>query len=158
MLGHQLEEEIEFCPSCGENARLVESTGWCPTCTLATDPNLRLCSCGQFFSRKAHRSKCWDCRREEWLTRHADAIEVYMLGGLSLSKSIKQVQKDIRPVCQRCKNPIKGGKAGDRFCRTNEKCEKASDNYSALRKTGLGPDVALAISTGRVAVIQIPSN
>jgi hypothetical protein len=158
MLGHQLEETVSYCPSCGGDSRLVESTGWCPSCTLATDPLLRLCSCGQFFSRKAHRSKCWDCRREEWLTRHADEIEKYMLTGLTASKAVKRVQKDIRPVCHKCGNAIKGGKQGDRFCRTNDGCEKASDNYSALRKTGLGPDVALAIATGRVAVIQIPSN
>lgn len=81
-----------------------------------------------------------------------------MLVGHNLSKSIKLVQKDIRPTCHKCGNPIKGGKAGDRFCRTNEKCEKASDSYSALRKTGLGPDVALAIATQRVAMLKTPSN
>lgn len=153
MLGHQLEDTVSYCPSCGKDAKLVESTGWCPTCTLATDPNLRLCSCGQFFSRKAHRSKCWDCRREEWLSRHADEIEKYLIDGLTLTQSIKMVQRDIRPTCHRCNQPIKGGKQGDRFCRRNDECEKASDNYSALRKSGLGPDVALAIAIGRVAVI-----
>ena len=81
-----------------------------------------------------------------------------MLAGHNLSKAIKLVQKDIRPNCHRCGKPIKGGKEGDRFCRTTSKCEKASDKYSALRKTGLGPDVALAIAIGRVAVMHIPSN
>lgn len=153
-VGHQLDDDVSFCPSCGEDARLVQSTGWCPTCTLATEPGTLLCACGAFFNKKAHRSKCWDCRREDWLTKHADEIEHYIIRGLSVSAAIKQVQKDIRPACKMCKEPIKGGKEGDRFCRTNSKCEKASDSYSALRKTGLAPDVALAIAIGRVAVIK----
>jgi hypothetical protein len=81
-----------------------------------------------------------------------------MLTGLTATKAVKAVQKDIRPNCHRCGKPIKGGKAGDRFCRTNEKCEKASDNYSALRKTGLSGDVALAIAIGKVAVLIAPPN
>ncbi len=77
-----------------------------------------------------------------------------MIAGHNLTKAIKLVQQELRPTCHKCKNPIKGGKQGDRFCRTNDECEKASDNYSALRKSGLGPDVALAIAIGRVAVIK----
>lgn len=148
-------EQDEFCPSCGKHSRLVEDTGWCASCTLEHDPSLKQCTtCGDFFPKKAQVSQCWTCRREAWFTRHADKIEEYLASGYSLTAAVKAVADSIRPNCTNCGESIRGGRETSRFCRKNAECAKKADDYTALKATGLAPDVALAIAVGRVTVIS----
>jgi hypothetical protein len=150
-----LPDEEEFCPSCGHHARLVDYTGWCPQCTIRIDPSKKICkTCGDLFPKKAQVSQCWACRKEEWLTKHADEIEKYLIAGLTVTAAIKKVADDIRPTCVCCGNKIRGGRQDARFCRKNAECEQRADQFTALKASGLSPDVALAIASGRVTVLR----
>jgi hypothetical protein len=147
------ESDLDFCPNCGHHANLVEETGWCPQCTVHHYPDLKLCTCGAFFKRNAQADKCWPCRKEEWLEKHADEVEEYLLAGFSLESAKKKVADDIRPICHSCEEPIKGGGRDVLFCNKKPECIKASNSYSALKATGLTPDVALDIALGKAAVL-----
>ena len=149
-----LEVQQEVCPNCGHLATLQEITGWCPQCTLAHDPTKTICkSCGGLFSRgKKPSTKCWLCRKEEWLTEYADELEKYIALGHGIEAAKKLVRRDNRPNCECCGQPIKGGDKDRKFCK-RDKCQKVARSYKALKLTGLSPDVALAIATERVTVI-----
>jgi hypothetical protein len=144
----------DMCPNCGQWLPLVESTGWCAACTIAHDPTLNVCPCGALFPKKAQVSKCWACRKEEWLTKHADKVEHYLALGFTLTASLTAVKDDVRPICNSCGNPIRGGKEGTRFCRQHPDCRNKAEAYTTLRSKGLSPDVALAIAIGRVTVLR----
>ena len=147
--------EEELCPCCGHHARLVDYTGWCPQCTIKHDPSQKICnSCGGLFPKKAQVSKCWSCRKEEWLTRHADKIEAYLGQGKTLTAATKLVADDLRPTCVCCGEKIRGGREDAKFCRKNAECAKRADQFTAFKASGLSPDVALAIASGRVTVLR----
>jgi hypothetical protein len=146
----------EMCPNCGGwfNS-LKDETGWCAACTLQASPNQSSCTtCGGLFPKSAQVSKCWACRKEAYLTLHADAIEAYLAWGYSFTAALRLVADDIRPNCQCCGNPIKGGREGVKFCHTSKECRKASEAYTRMKNEGLSPDVALAIASGRVTVLD----
>ena len=149
------QQEEEQCPNCGHHARLVEYTGWCPQCTIKHDPTQKICNtCGDLFPKKAQVSQCWACRKEGWLTKHADRIESYLAQGKTLTAALKLVADDIRPTCACCGNKIRGGRQDAKFCRKNAECEARADQYTALKATGLSPDVAIAIASGKVTVLR----
>jgi hypothetical protein len=142
----------ELCPNCGEWATsLVDDTGWCISCS----PGLSQCStCGGFYKEGAHHSKCWKCRKEEYLYRNADAIERYIQKGHSFTQALELVANDNRPVCKNCYSEIRGGKHNALFCGA---CKTEARHYRELRKTGLTPDVALDIATSRVEPLFLVS-
>lgn len=145
-----------MCPSCGDWFNyLNEQSGWCASCTIAADPLKRSCTnCGGLFLKTAHFYKCWACRKEEYLERHADQIELYLQWGYSFTAALKQVADDLRPNCHSCGQPIKGGREDTKFCQKTKQCRKQALSYQRLKSQGLSPDVALAIATGRVIVLD----
>lgn len=147
------EDDLEVCPNCGRDGLLQDLTGWCGLCTVAHYPDYKICPCGALYKKNAHHSKCWDCRREDWLEQHADQIEQALQSGLGLDAAKRHVADTIRPTCHNCHEPIKGGRCGAKFCNKKPECEKASRDYHALQAAGLAPDVALSIATGNVAVL-----
>lgn len=154
-MGQAAYQDSEYCPNCGHLAvTLLEITGWCPQCTLIHYPDKVICqTCGDLFPKKHHRYKCSKCRREEWLRKHADRLEGYLYMGYSLRAACAAVRDDIRPLCQSCGAGLHGGKPG-LFCTKKAKCRKAANTYSTMLSSGLSPDAALAIATGRVAILS----
>jgi len=148
----------EYCPNCGGMATyLLDITGWCPSCTEIAYPDKRVCStCGGLFKRTAHTEKCWTCRKEQWLAKHADRLEELLRLGLSLTAAKEQVANEIRPHCTRCGIEVRGARVRNApiFCKTTPECKKARYDYDALLATGLSPDAALAIATKRVQVLS----
>lgn len=152
----QLNTEAEYCSACGHYyPSLVDETGWCPQCTAEANSDLKVCTtCGALYSKKAHTSKCWACRKEDWYREHADQLERYLALGYTLTQATEQVRSDCRPICKKCGEGIRGGKEGDNFCNKKVECRKAADAFRTLRASGLSHDVALAISIGRVTVLS----
>jgi hypothetical protein len=146
---------MEFCANCSQwKQTIIEETGWCPECTVDSQPGLKVCTgCGGLFSRKAQVSQCWNCRREVWLSASADNIEVYMAEGSSFTAACERVSNDRRPVCKNCGQEIRGGRSGTNFCAKYPECKKASRVFRALKQTGLTPDDALAIATHSVLIL-----
>jgi hypothetical protein len=117
-------------------------------------PHLKVCSaCGGLFSKKAQVDQCWNCRREAWLRKNADAIESYMVTGLSFTAACERVSNDLRPACRNCGEEVRGGRSGINFCTKYVGCQRASRHYRALKQMGLTPDDALAIATNSVVVL-----
>lgn len=90
---------------------------------------------------------CHTCRQEQWYTKHGDELEFLIVAkGYTLSQARLTITKMIRPICQACNRPIKGGKEGALFHQSAEhkRCRQAYSRYKNLRRQGLTADVALA--------------
>lgn len=59
--------------------------------------------------------------------------------GYSLSHAKLTIVKMVRPICQHCRKPIKGGREGDLFHKgqDNKACHAAYSKFKRLQKQGL---------------------
>ena len=107
----QRHTEEEVCPLCGDFvSHLNELTGWCDPCSPVSSSG-------------------------RWLEQNADALEHYMIQGLSMTAAKKRVYEDNRPLCLSCSKPIKGGKSNQHFfCTVYVECRKAQRRYRTLRE------------------------
>lgn len=142
----------EFCTSCGDWFSADEfnyETGWCVECSpVSVVPT---CSrCGTVL-KDLRRTTCHHCRQEHWLEQHADELEFLItVKGYSLTQARVTIIKLVRPICQCCKKPIKGGTPGESlFCKSNKACHSMYGKYRRLLSKGLTKDEALAILHGR---------
>ena len=143
-----LDYQYDICPSCGKEAELVESSGWCVDCTkeyTSEDGNALCTDCGTEIPPHHQRKLCWNCKEERWLEKYGDPIEFLMLSGLSFNKAREMVADAIRPVCIVCGGPIKGGTPGESlFCSTTLKCKQVKNKYRRLVGNGVESKQALA--------------
>ncbi len=110
----------DFCPSCGRWTDALDwVTGWCAECSPPPASNPTQTS-AQF--------------QEEWLEKHADEIEAWMVAGNGLSKAKRLVATYNVPLCHCCGNPIKGGKDNHLFCTTTTACRSSQRRYRTLRE------------------------
>lgn len=145
--------EEHYCPSCGEWVNsLNENTGWCVNCTPTHHPDSRSCpTCGVVIPIHHNHRLCSQCKAEEWLAKHADSIELYMMVGWSFAAAKRQVINDIRPNCVICDTPISGGNADALFCTAQKECRTAQRRYRLYREKGMTKEQAVeaAIKAGR---------
>lgn len=130
-------EDDSFCPNCGNWKPLVEETGFCLACTREQNPDLLVCeNCESTFKADGQfRRFCPRCRTSERLEREANAIEVRLAQGYSLSVSVEYVKREQTPICLCCGNRIKGGTRGRHFfCRERRKCKTAARRYKWYRE------------------------
>lgn len=143
LLSACLDYTQDVCPNCGDYAdALVERTGWCISCTQS----LGNCCiyCRTEVPENHGRQICWDCKKEQWLARYANLIELVMLTGVKFSKACLMVQDAIRPICVVCGGQIKGGTPGESlFCSNTERCVKVRNKYRRLINNGLAPNLAI---------------
>lgn len=129
----------EICPSCGNfTSFLVEVTGFCQECSHYVG---RCILCGQ--NNPGKHLLCRRHRRELWLTKNADAIERYMLLGLSFQDAKERVKKDngTKYDCLCC-----GGhtKSNTIFCTKTAKCRAARERLRYMtNKKGVTHELAL---------------
>lgn len=93
------------------------------------------------------RTTCGSCRRELWLQRHADEIELLVIvKGYSVYQAQQTVVKIVRPICIACGRVIKGGQEGVLFHGRNQskQCYAAYRKFKQLQNQGLTTDEALA--------------
>lgn len=148
LLSACLEEHyLDYCPSCGKETELVESSGWCDACTreYSEASGVQLCiDCGVEIPASHQRNLCWDCKEERWLKKYGDIIEYLRLTGMSYNKAREMVADAIRPLCVICQGPIKGGTPGESlFCSATVACRKARNKYRRLVAGGTAPNRAL---------------
>lgn len=120
-----------LCPSCGQwTFWLDENSGFCGGCA-ELDP---FCTqCGRKYEPDAFtKDICIDCKKKNWLIKNADAIEAYMMQGLSFSRAQQEVYKDNRPDCLCCGQPMKGAKNGALFCSKTPQCIRARRRFRTL--------------------------
>jgi hypothetical protein len=145
-----LDYSYDICPNCGSEAELVESSGWCDSCTKEFTTANNLCiDCGAEVDPNHQRKLCWNCKEERWLKKYGDVIEYLMLGGLSFNKAREMVADAVRPVCVVCGGPIKGGTPGESlFCSTTIRCKQVRNKYRRLINSGVSNDFALEQAMG----------
>lgn len=133
----------EYCPSCGDWVSYLHfnhAEGWCNQCVGSNDDQPRCSACGGVLPANHGRSMCHNCRRERWLSKHLDEVEYLVVAkGYSVHQAQLIVVRLIRPVCVACNKPIKGGREGTLFHKSNENksCHAAYARYVRLRKSGL---------------------
>jgi len=136
----------EFCPSCGNWYPLREfdaETGWCVGCSpVSASPQCYRCGT---VLKDTSRTTCHTCRQELWLERHSDELEFLIVAkGYSLTAARIMVTQMMRPICQCCGKPIKGGTRGESlFCKSNKVCHSMYGRYRRLLAKGLTPVLAL---------------
>lgn len=87
---------------------------------------------------------CRHCRQEAWLDIHADELELLVVTkGYSVSYAREVIARLVRPVCKKCRKPIKGGAPGSLFCKSNKRCHAAYNKYRRLVRSGVSHDDAL---------------
>jgi len=69
-----------------------------------------------------------------------------LVKGYTLWQAKITITKMVRPICQACGKPIKGGREGDLFHKGNKnrKCHSAYAKFVRFRKSGLTNAEALA--------------
>lgn len=128
----------EVCPSCGSFVtKLLSDTGWCLNCSelIILKGGAKYCErCGKKTDDSSH-TKCRSCRRDFWLTEHANEIERYMADGYSFKISCDLVRiHNSRPAqCLRCGAFIKKAPNGRTFFCTKPLCRKAQNRLKWLR-------------------------
>ena len=123
--------ELEFCTECGEFVeRLDEYSGWCDSCSVKSGAIAP--SCPSCKEPTAAGKLCSRCKYNSWLLPNADAIEVVMATEIVSARVAKRiVQASNRPICNSCRQPIKGGQKGRHFfCTKNPECIKAHYAYA----------------------------
>ena len=136
--------QVEVCPSCGEFAKLITTTGWCKSCSGSY--------CNRCGDPANGTSYCNYCRKIRWLERNAETIEDYMLEGQSFKEACLSVANVIRPNCIICDEPIERGTSGRHFiCTKHPECRKARRRYRYLiYDKGYSKELAIeAITNGR---------
>jgi hypothetical protein len=143
----QLAEALEeYCPSCGAWVSYLafnHTTGWCIGCSPITNGCAR---CGKELQDRT-RTTCAECRREQWLQRHADELEfLIIVKGYSFYQSQLLIIRMTRPICNACGRPIVGGHNGVLFHGRNQSksCYAAYRKFKRLLNQGLTHDEALA--------------
>jgi hypothetical protein len=131
----------DICPNCGQDKELVESSGWCISCTKEQG----LCiDCGAVVPENHQRILCWNCKEERWFTKYGDLIEYLMITGLSLNRARLMVADVVRPLCIVCQGPIKGGTPGESlFCSATLACKRVRNKYRRLIARGMAPNRAI---------------
>ncbi|HYT43221.1 MAG TPA: hypothetical protein VEP90_12860, partial [Methylomirabilota bacterium] len=134
-----LEQIEEICPNCGEFTNvLVDFTGFCRNCSNAID---RCVLCGQSNGDSRH-TLCRKHRRELWLTKNADAIERYMVMGLTFKEAKDKVKKDngTKYDCLCCGGHVKA----TIFCTKTARCRAARERLRYMtNKKGVTRELAL---------------
>ena len=90
---------------------------------------------------------CHNCRQERWLEKYLDELEYLVVAkGYTVHQARMAIIKMIRPICQACSKPIKGGREGALFHKGNENksCHAAYARFTRLRRSGLTVEEALA--------------
>lgn len=140
----------EYCPSCGEWVNYLsfnQDVGWCNKCVGSNETRPQCSRCGDVLPIGHGRTTCHTCRQELWFIKYEDEVEFLMVAkGYSLWQAKLIVVKMVRPICQACHRPIKGGREGDLFHKgkNNRKCHSAYAKFARLRKSGLTTAQALA--------------
>jgi hypothetical protein len=141
----------EYCASCGSWVSFLNfnyDTGWCTECSGQIDDRARCIHCSNVLQGSdQYRTTCRTCRQENWLTEHGDQIELLMIvRGLTFQQARVVIIEISRPICQACKQPIKGAKTGALFHKRNENkaCHTVYLKFKSLTKSGLTIDQALA--------------
>lgn len=128
----------EVCPSCGDFVNsLNPSTGFCLDCSP------KVCSrCGGVPS--IGHNVCIKCQRQVWWDRNADALELYLSQGYSLSKARSRIEEDNRAICIACSQPIPGrSRQTTLFCTRTQRCKTAKRRYTWKIEKGMAQDLAL---------------
>jgi hypothetical protein len=90
---------------------------------------------------------CPTCRQEQWYVKHEDELEFLIVAkGYTLFQARSMITKMIRPICQACGKPIRGGSEGALFhqSRDHKRCRQAYGRYRSLQRQGLTADESLA--------------
>lgn len=136
----------EYCPSCGRWVNYLafdHDEGWCNECATPHDSAPKCTSCGTTLNERHARTMCHACRLEEWFTQHADELEWLMVvKGYSVWKARLTITNMVRPLCQHCSKPIKGGNSRALFHNTGA-CKTAYARYKRLQRQGLTSAQAL---------------
>lgn len=142
--------DSEYCPSCGEFYTTDEfnyTTGWCVSCSSSVD------------SSKEHaaalgKTPAFNLTSElnEWLLRHADHIEHFMLTQqITAEQAVILVRADLRPTCGVCGSQVPHGNTRTIFCSKTTQCRRAKRRYKYLYQTkGLSKAQALAQITNEL--------
>lgn len=139
----------EYCPSCGgwvSYLHFDHESGWCRQCVGSNDDQARCTRCGSVLPVNHGRSTCHNCRQERWLERYMDDLEYLVVAkGYSVHQARMAIVKMVRPICHACHRPIKGGREGALFHKSNENksCHAAYARYVRLVKSGLTQAQAL---------------
>lgn len=139
----------EYCPSCGEWVSYLNfdhKSGWCHQCVGLNDDHARCTRCGTVLPANHGRSTCHACRQERWLEKYMDELEYLVVAkGYSVHGARMAIIQMVRPICRACNKPIKGGREGALFHKSNENksCHAAYARYVRLRKSGLTEAQAL---------------
>src|SRR5215467_7640516 len=152
-----LSYEDELCPNCGEFVPyLHEDTGFCYPCS-GIEPTRRCSSCNTILPDDYENNRCNRCRYIDWLQRNADAIERTMsVNGVSASRAKRMVLASNRPICHSCQQPIKGGTFGKHFfCRTTQKCKKASNIYRYNRSKNKSHTESMRKALDAVVIMEL---
>lgn len=123
--------DSELCPSCGEfTDTLVEKTGWCRLCSFAGHGTGGVfCEgCGNV----RYSNPCSSCKEQNWLATNADAIERYIIAGLSFKEAAARVREEQAPICVNCGDKIKGTIFA-LFCTKKPECRRAKRIYRYKR-------------------------
>jgi len=119
------------CPNCGEFTDvLLEKTGWCRSCSyFGTGRTSILCDgCG----KERYSNPCSSCKQTDWLKRNADALERYIIAGLSFREAEKRIREEQSPICVNCGDRIKGSSDAF-FCTKRPECRRAKRIYRYKR-------------------------
>jgi len=149
--------EVDWCPNCGEGVESLNPfTGFCDSCSPGYCVN-----CGKKFTPyQTSRITCNDCRRVEWLSRNADAIEKEMARGYTVIVAIVRVSNLNRPKCVVCGDDIKYGTQGRTiFCGKRDSCRRASIRFHRYRKRGgMSYDAALQKVLEGIRTDSVPTS
>lgn len=139
-----IEQDDNYCPNCGDwyfDSEFNHDEGWCNSCL---NSRRQVCTrCSQ--PTDGYRTTCQACRLEMWYEKYADEVELLIVTkGYSVSLARQVVSNMVRPICQCCKKPIKGGTPGESlFCKSNKKCHSMYNRYRRLLRKGKSPIEAL---------------
>jgi len=135
---------VNYCPSCGSwDNTIIPNMGWCTKCVLEHHPNLNICArCTTAFPRKNNNKYCKQCMYLNWIEKHIDLIEEYMIVGYSFTSARYRVMADIRPTCISCGAVITNAKPGSRFCSTNSQCRTYLRRYRKYIQAGVNREEA----------------
>jgi hypothetical protein len=84
------------------------------------------------------RSTCRACRREDWLVRYADEIELLVVTkGYTVARARDYLSRSTHPLCYNCGKPIKGGSHKSLFCKLDKRCHSMYNRYRRLVRSGM---------------------
>jgi hypothetical protein len=125
----------EVCPSCGDFVdRLLDDTGFCAECSRPFRKGGVICErCEKRNIDDESHHICRVCRHEEWLGKHADALDRHLAGnGLRIGKAIRSVKMDNRISCLRCGRPMRQATRGQAYFCSKPECRTAQNKLRKL--------------------------